>query len=395
MMYQMKGSLRIFILGTLAMGVYAQSVPLERLPFQRWVETLSPDGKQVVAITPPKERAIAGQFSLSPANITTEIADAFRYGDNAVVFGWSGHSNGIVTVIDAVSGKEKLELLVDERLRVIAPSGALIYAHWFVSGAFERSDSVWLLNLNRPFPQPKFIAPGVADEIGVRIYPAAKSPKEHDTLVGLVKGESGRTVYLADVVSMETESNNICFVAIDVSDLSRVTMRHHCTNENSLTGYPSDQIASRNLSMTPSGVLLYSVSESGKTNIEEKFDVDMATLTASKIPTRSNTTDEAESGPRPLIVPWSLQRQQDIGPGDRINLKAPAFAKHENDPIKLDLLIGESGRVIRTTASGSTKEVRQALETSAGAWSFKPTILNGQATRVQVRFEGILRNLAK
>jgi hypothetical protein len=124
--------------------------PLQRLPFKRWVETLSPDGKRVVAFEPPKDRAIAGVFSLSQENITTEITDAYRYHDNILVFEWSGHSVDIVTIIDAATGKEKLELLVNERSRFITPSGALIDNRWFVQGAFEPHDSMWVVNLNHP-----------------------------------------------------------------------------------------------------------------------------------------------------------------------------------------------------------------------------------------------------
>jgi hypothetical protein len=268
----MPGFLRVLILGLLALEACTENLPLKRL--------------QVLAVSPPKQRAVAGQFSLNPENITTEITDAYRYGDNIVVFGWSGHSNGIVTVIDAINGKEKLELLIDERRRVVSPSGALVYAHWFVPGAFTRSDSVWLVDLNRPFPQPNFITPGIADEVGLQIYPATKLPKGHHTLVGMLKDEGSRTVYLADVSSQRSESNDICFVAIDVSDSIRVTNRAHCTDESSLTGYPSKQIGSRNLTMTRSGVLRYSVSVSGRANTELNFAVDTATLTASQIPLR-------------------------------------------------------------------------------------------------------------
>lgn len=395
MMDQIQTFLRVLILGTLALEARAENGPLQRLPFQRWVETLSPDGKQVLAISPPKKRAVDGRFSLSSGNITTEITDAYRYGDNLVVFGWSGHSNGIVTVTDAINGKEKLELLVDEQFRVITPSGAIVYAHWFVPGAFERSDSVWLLDLNRPFPEPKFITPGVANEVGFQIYPASISPKGQHTVVGMLKDDSGRTVYLADVSSIGTESKDICFVAIEVSNLNKVTNRCHCTDESSLVGHQSNQIGSRDLTVTTSGGLLYSVSVGGKAATTERFNVDPATLTASKIPIKSTTAEEIESGPRPLLVPWSVENQQSIAPGNRIDLKASAFANHENDSIMLDLLINESGRVIRATASGSTKELRQQLETSGRAWSFKPTILDGPATRVHVKFEGLLKDLGK
>ena len=261
----------------------AQSVPaLERLPFQRWVETLSPDGKQVVAINPPKERAIAGQFSLSQENITTEITDAYRYDGNVVVFGWSGHSNGIVTVIDAVDGKEKLQLLVNERSRFVTPNGALVYAHWFVPGAFEPDDSVWLLDLNHPFPQPKVVVPNVAEQVGLQIYPSAKDPKGRHTLVAMLPSGDGRTLFLADRLGVGPESREVCFVAIDLSNLSNVMNRHNCMDERALSGYPPDQIRSRNLTITTSGGLQYSIRVAGEADKEERFEVDTATLTPSK-----------------------------------------------------------------------------------------------------------------
>ncbi len=211
----------------------------------------------------------------------------------------------------------------------------------------------------------------------------------------MLEDERGRTVYLADLFSRGTESNDICFVAIGVSDLRRVTNRRHCTDESSLIGHPSSQIESRNLTIKTSGVLRYSVTVSAKTKAEVNFDVDTATLTAFKIPIKSITGDETENGPSALLVPWRVESEQNIAPGNRIDLDSPTFVNRENDLIGLDLLISDLGRVIRATASGSTKEVRQALEASAGAWSFRPTILDGRSTRVQVRFEGSLKDLAK
>lgn len=386
---------KVFLLGMLVFEARAQNVPLQRLPFQRWVEKVSPDGKQVLTISPPKERAVAGQFSLSPNNITTEITDAYRYRDYIVVFGWSGHSNGIVTIIDAIDGKEDLELLVDEQFRTITPSGAIVYAHWFVPGAFERSDSVWLLDLNRALPKPKFVTAGVADEIGFQIYPAVKPPEGRHTLVDMLKDNGGQTVYLGDLVNVGNKPSDMCFVAVDVSDLRKVTNRQHCTDESSLTGYPASQIRSRNLTITPAGALLYSVNITGEAVTKETFNVDTTTLTASRIPIKSTTMEETETGPRPLLVPWNVEIQQNVAAGNRIDLKTAAFASHENDPIGLDLLINESGEVVRAVASGSTKEVRQELESSVRAWVFKPTTLNGRATQVQVKFEGLLKDLAK
>jgi hypothetical protein len=150
-MSSVKGRFAI-ILGLLAQ-ISAGAEALQRLTFQ----------------TPPKVGAIAGVWSLGHENITTEITDAYRYHDKIVTFGWAGNFNGVVTIIDATTGKEKLELLVNERSRLITPSGALIYSHWFVKGAYEPDDSVWMLDLNRPLAAAtSHLAGGVTEEIGVK-----------------------------------------------------------------------------------------------------------------------------------------------------------------------------------------------------------------------------------
>ena len=262
-------------------ATHAQDVsPLRPLPFKS------------------KERAIAGVFSLSPENITTEITGAYRYRDRIVVFGWSGHSNGIVTVIDAATGKEILELLVNERFRFIIPAGALIYAHWFVVGAYERDDSVWLLDLNHPVPRPKSnLGANVTDQAGVQIYPSATGPHLRHRLTEMLPADDGQTLYLVDRPVPAVRAQEVCLVAINIMNLNRVTDNHNCVDEKKLTGYSPGEIVATSLTFTPRGTLQYTVTAAGETGKTESFTVNPTTLTPSRAIPNSSSVEGSETSP--------------------------------------------------------------------------------------------------
>jgi hypothetical protein len=78
----------------------------------------------------------------------------------------------------------------------------------------------------------------------------------------------------------------------------------------------------------------------------------------------------------------------------KFDLKDRAFAGHEQDHIMARLLISETGTVLQITLYGCTGELRERLESTLMSWSFKPTILNGQPTKVQVQFEPTVRDLS-
>ena len=370
----------------------AQDVaPLQRLPFTSWVETPTPDGKQVVS--PPKDRTIAGDYRLSGDNPTSEVTDAYRYRGNIVVFGWAGHYNGMVTVIDAATGKEKLELLVNERSRLITPNGALIYAHWHVGGEFERDDSIWLLDLNHPFPWPKPHLPlDAAEELGFRIYPSAQDPKGRHNLGEMAPSEDGRDIFFADRPIVAGQPQKVCFVAIHVADLNRVTDKHNCVEEKMLTGYSPEEIRGASLAFSTPGVLQYAVSVAGEPSKAE-FTVDTVTLVPSRVIPKSSGAQKNESGPPAVRMPWKVKKQSFTG-GDPIDLKEPVFVGHERDRIAVNLVIDESGKVMEANVLGNTAEVRQRLEAVLRGWSSKPTILNGHATNVRLQFETSLEDLA-
>ncbi len=359
-------------------ATHAQDVsPLRPLPFKS------------------KERAIAGVFSLSPENITTEITGAYRYRDRIVVFGWSGHSNGIVTVINTATGKEILELLVNERFRFITPAGALIYAHWFVVGAYERDDSVWLLDLNHPVQRPKSnLGANVTDQAGFQIYPSAAVPHLRHGLTEMLPADDGQTLYLVDRPFQALGAQKVCFVAINVVNLNRVTDNHNCVDEKKLTGYSPGEIVATSLTFTPPGALRYSVTPAGETGKTETFTVNPITLTPSRAIPKSIGDERSETSPPPLRVPWQTEKQN-LNAGDPINPAEPVFAGHEKDRIGVNLLIGESGKVTNASVSGSSAEVRERLEAVLRGWSFKPTILNGHPTKVRVEFETQLQDLSK
>ena len=208
-----------------------------------------------------QDRAIAGVWSLDDKNITTEITEAYRYRDNIIVFGWAGNYNGVVTIVDANAGKEKLELLVNERSRFITTSGILIYAHWFVKGVYEPDDSLWLLNLNRPFASHKSVSAwaGYVEEVGVRIYPRVKDSNARHQFGQPVVTKDGRDVFLADRTVHPAKPDQVCFVHISVSDVDHPVEKHNCVEEKRLPGYSAGPLQVTKLELRSSGELVYLV----------------------------------------------------------------------------------------------------------------------------------------
>ena len=251
-----------------------ENAPLQPLPFKGRVEVLSADGKRVVDIGTPKKGAIAGGWSLADGSITTEITAAYRYHNHIIAFGWAGNYNGIVTIIDANSGKENLELLVNESSRFVTASGLLLYEHWFVKGTYEPDDSLWMLDLNRPFPHAKSVVFGgnVAEEIGVRIYPFVTDPKVRHRLGQPVVTEDGRDVYLADRPVNPSNPGQVCFVRINVSDFTHPVERSKCVDETILAGYPPDEPHLTALALDETGGLVYSVTSVGEYEKKGVYD---------------------------------------------------------------------------------------------------------------------------
>lgn len=60
--------------------------------------------------------------------------------------------------------------------------------------------------------------------------------------------------------------------------------------------------------------------------------------------------------------------------------------------VLVEILIDESGRVVEARAIEGPQLLRQAAEESARRWTFKPTILNGQAVRSQGRLRFVFSN---
>ena len=372
------------------------NAPLQPLPFKSRVEVLSADGKQVVDIQPPKKRAIAGVWSLADENITTEITSAYRYHDDIIAFGWAGNFNGVVTIIDATFGREKLELLVNERSRFITPGGLLLYEHWFVKGAYEPDDSLWMLDLNRPFPRAKSALGGsVAEESGVRIYPVVTDPKVRHRLGQPVVTKDGRDVFLADRPVNPSNSGQVCFVRINVSVVTHPVDRSKCVDETILTGSPPGAPQITALAMDETARLVYSVTSAGGAGKKEEFTIDKDTLSPGAIAPKTPAAETGrESGVPPLRVPWQLEKQS-LTSVLAIDLGNPIFAGHGQDNIAVRLVISETGSVRKVSLSGCTGELKRELEGAIHSWSFRPTILNGRHTEVEVQFEALVSDLAK
>ena len=366
---------------------------VESLPFRSRVEIKSSDGKRVISFAPPKDRSIADTWSLTPANITTELTDAYRYGDRIIAFGWSGNFNGVVTIIDAKSGREQMELLVNERSRFITPSGALVYKRWFVKEAFEPDDSIWMLDLTHPLPRPSSVIGNVADLVGTRIYSTDQDGRVRHRFSNLVSLGKGQDLFLADRPIAASGSPQVCFVRISVSAVNQATNKRNCMNEGVLVGYLPSAIQSTSLIVSSTNDLIYTVAggDAGKT---EDFSIDPVTLIPANETPRSPAQDgETGRGPPPLRVPWDVQKAI-LTAVKKVDLSDRAFAGHEQDHVTARLLISETGTVLQATVSGSTDELRKRLEGTLVSWAFKPTILNGQPTKVLVQFEATVVDLS-
>lgn len=107
-------------------------------------------------------------------------------------------------------------------------------------------------------------------------------------------------------------------------NLNRVTDKHNCVDEKTLTGYSPDRIKSTSQTFTARGALRYSVTAPGESGKTKTF-----------------TVNGSETSPPPLRVPRPTEKQN-LSAGDPIDPAEPVFAGHEQDRIGINLRIGKS-----------------------------------------------------
>ncbi len=94
------------------------------------------------------------------------------------VFGWIGSNSGLITVIDAATGKEKLEFLnLGSR---VTPKRLIVFERFYphFSDPSIVSDAIAELDLKQPIPHNVPAQPNenLAEQVGTTIYPQVPTP---------------------------------------------------------------------------------------------------------------------------------------------------------------------------------------------------------------------------
>jgi hypothetical protein len=173
-----------------------------------------------------------------------------------------------------------MELLVNERSRFLTPTGALAYKRWFVKGADEPNDSIWMLDLTHPLPRPASGIGNVAEVAGIRTYPTEQDERVRHRFSDLVTISEGQDLFLVDRPLAPSGPPQVCFVRISVSAVNHATNKRNCMNLENLVGYLPSGIQSTSLIVNSAGHLIYSV-EGRKTDKTEDFTIDPVTLVPS------------------------------------------------------------------------------------------------------------------
>lgn len=91
--------------------------------------------------------------------------------------------------------------------------------------------------------------------------------------------------------------------------------------------------------------------------------------------------------PEPPVQTGPVRRSEGVLRGNAINKVTPAYppiAKQTgvSGDVTVEVLIDENGRVVSARALGGPALLQQTAVAAARGWSFRPTLLNGQAVKV-------------
>lgn len=91
--------------------------------------------------------------------------------------------------------------------------------------------------------------------------------------------------------------------------------------------------------------------------------------------------------PEPPVQTGPVRRSEGVLRGNAINKITPAYppiAKQTgvSGDVTVEVLIDENGRVVSARALGGPALLQQTAVAAARGWSFRPTLLNGQAVKV-------------
>lgn len=89
----------------------------------------------------------------------------------------------------------------------------------------------------------------------------------------------------------------------------------------------------------------------------------------------------------PPVQSGPIRRSEGVLRGNALNKLTPAYppiAKQTgvSGDVTVEILIDENGRVVSARALGGPALLQQAAVSAARGWSFRPTLLNGQAVKV-------------
>ncbi len=317
------------------------------------------------------------RWRLAPSNKTTKIDNAYKYGDNVIIFGWIGCCSGVTTILDAVSGTEKLEFL--DYYPHITTTGILVfeqfYPHFTDPGMI--SDKIRALNLNDPVPvnvPPASQNP--TDDVGVTLYPGS-SEKGARHLIGnaFVVDDMEERLFIVD---RPPSGHSFCFARLSLMNLTESALEKHCTTATDLTGKPGDQVAIYAFNFNEYRELVLSVNtELAEHSLKlEYFEIDRQTLIPKRMATRSSHA---------LPVPWKAQKQavvMEIAP----TMTQKDLSEHAKDTANISLLIDEQGNVKHVSITGVPDDVARWVTKAVLQWKFKPTVLDGIATDVSTSF---------
>lgn len=375
------------------MGVSVTTVALLAVVSIATLSAASPSREPVsLSVNGPVSNSVASPsghvWKLGNFNMTAHIDAAYRYGGRVVIFGWINRYVGITTILDAASGRERLEFLAYNPR--ITQKGVLVFRRFYphFSDLEIVSEQIATLDLNGSIPRnvPGRQYQNPTDEVGTIIYPTA-SLRGIRHLIGdnFIITDRGTFVFLADRLS----SGKLCLVRLPLQR-GDGTQKMNCLESHDLGVRDiASELHIQKLTEDSPTTLRLSV-DLGPLPVPRHRDltVDKTSLAVS---VRSDADAAVE---RPLRVPWPAQRDGLIG-SMGINVTDKEIAAHLHHSVHIRLTIDYDGSVRTIFVSGVTSDVSELLKKMILRWRFKPTVLDGRNVQVVTEFTADIESLTK